>query len=403
MASIKILLFKGKKLNNGEHPILLRITKNRKSKYISLGYNCTPKQWNDRNQSFKRNYPNYEKRNQVLAEVKSKAYKVLDAFRSNENEFSLNQFVEKFKGISKGTNTTVWTAFQDKIILLKTSNKTGNTKVYAETSKSFFSFTKDKSLKFKDITLTVLEGYEAYLRNRGGTGGGISVKMRTLRALYNDAIKKGYAKQDHYPFSKYNISKLKGSGIKKAFTRDEVKLIENFPLDQYPHLTDARHYFIFSYFTRGMNFIDMMMLRWADVNNDRITYIRAKTAKPYVIKILPPVREILDYYKGFNHGTSYIFPILLHNGLTAAQRANRKTKVLKQYNKYLKEIAGILGINKPLSSYVARHSFATNMKHAGIPISIISESLGHANLDVTEVYLKAFENDIIDEATEVLL
>jgi integrase len=152
-----------------------------------------------------------------------------------------------------------------------------------------------------------------------------------------------------------------------------------------------------------MNFVDMMKPRWTDIIDDKITYIRSKTRKPFVIKVVPPVQVILDFYKSQPSNTGYVFPILLHEGLEATQISYRKHKMLTRFNQELKEIAPIVGIHKNLSSYVARHSFATNLKYSGVATSIISESLGHRTQEVTETYLKSFENSVIDEAVEKLL
>lgn len=174
-------------------------------------------------------------------------------------------------------------------------------------------------------------------------------------------------------------------------------------LSEYPTLIDTRNYFIFSFYTRGMNFADMATLKWNDISDDRIYYTRSKTKRNFQIKILPPVQEILNYYKGRSTPTDYVFPILLEQGMTFSHLENRKRKVLKRYNKRLKEIASLCGIDKPLSSYVARHSYANSLKQKGISTDIISESMGHQNIAITQAYLKELDNSLIDEAMEVLL
>ncbi len=339
----------------------------------------------------------------ILTAHKKRALKIIDEFYEYDKELTLDKFKDLFLGNKVNKKITVYEFIQEKIKKLQLAEKIGNATTYDETQKSFFGFTKDKNLLFPDLDLAMLENYEAYLRSRGGTGGGISVKMRTIKAVYNDAIRKEFAKQENYPFKHYDINKLKSAGIKKALTREEVRIIQNFDTDKHPHLINFKHYFVFSYFTRGMNFIDMLKLQWTDIADNRISYIRSKTGRLFVMEVLDPVIEILDYYKSYPNNTNYVFPILLKEGLKESQIQNRKKKTLKQYNKGLKEIAKILGINKNLTSYVARHSYATNLKHAGVNISIISESMGHANLDVTERYLKEFKNEVIDEATKRLI
>lgn len=147
----------------------------------------------------------------------------------------------------------------------------------------------------------------------------------------------------------------------------------------------------------------MMTLKWSDINDDRIYYTRSKTKTNFQIKILPPAQEILDYYKGQNRVTNYVFPILLQENMTFSHLENRKRKVLKRYNLRLREIGELCGISKPMSSYVARHSYANCLKQKGIATDIISESMGHQNIAVTQAYLKELDNSLVDEAMEVLL
>ncbi|MDT0651861.1 tyrosine-type recombinase/integrase, partial [Autumnicola edwardsiae] len=144
-------------------------------------------------------------------------------------------------------------------------------------------------------------------------------------------------------------------------------------------------------------------LEWKNVTEDRIFYTRSKTKGNFTIKILPPVREILDYYKEMSLDTKYVFPILLSDNLTNAQVANRKHKTLQRYNKELKEIAQICNIDKPLTSYVARHSYANCLKQKGVATDVISESMGHQNLAITQAYLKELDNSVLDDASELLL
>jgi len=145
-----------------------------------------------------------------------------------------------------------------------------------------------------------------------------------------------------------------------------------------------------------MNFVDMIRLSWDNIQSNSIVYIRSKTKGRFVIKILSPLQDVLDYYKLTYNQTNYVFPILLKENMSPIQIENRKSKTLKKFNKDLKEIALLVGINKKLTSYVARHSFATNLKQLGVSTDIISESMGQQNINITNAYLKEFENDVID-------
>lgn len=179
--------------------------------------------------------------------------------------------------------------------------------------------------------------------------------------------------------------------------------IIKFDSEKHLHLRDARNYFVFSFYTRGMNYTDMMVLKWEDIDATTVSYIRNKTKGRFVITILPPVKEILSYYQAHALPTEYVFPILLKDGLTPAQIDHRKKKTLAKYNRDLKEIASICGINKSLSSYVARHSFANCLKQKGVATDVIGESLGHKDITTTQVYLKELGSSVLDEAAALLL
>jgi integrase len=184
----------------------------------------------------------------------------------------------------------------------------------------------------------------------------------------------------------------------------EVLRIVNLDLREYPLLINSRNYFVFSFYTRGMNFADMMRLRWSDISEDRIYYTRSKTRSNFIIKILPPVEQILDYYKKENRGLPYVFPLIVNQNYTPSQLENRKHKTIQRYNKELKEIGRLCGIvGKPMSSYVARHSYANCLKQKGVPTDVISESMGHKTLAITQSYLMELDSSHIDDFMEVLL
>ena len=401
MASIKILL-RNKPNKEGQFPIILKITKNRKPKVITLGMACLLKDWDKSNSQFKKSEKNHIQRNRVLLKFKEKALQIIDGFNLEGIDFTLNQFEAKFRG-KKDHNVSVSDFWTEKINDLNKAGRTGNARAFRDVYNSFFKFHKNKNLVFREITPTLLDKYETYLRGNKNTDGGIGVKMREIRALFNDAIKKGVVDEKYYPFKAYKVSKLKGQSIKKALTREEVRKMENIDTSQYPHLTDAKNYFIFSYYMGGVNFTDMLKLKWENVQEDRILYIRSKTKGKFSVKMLEPVKQITAYYKAQNRPTGYVFPILLKENLTPIQIENRKLKTLKKFNKDLKEIAKIQGVNQKVTSYVIRHSYATNLRHAGVSPDKIGVTMGHKDVSVTMAYLKEFDNDTIDNTMERLL
>ena len=401
MASIKIIL-RNKPSSGGEYPVIMRVVKNRKSKLITLGMSCLKKDWDNSNNRFKNSHPNWRQRNMTLLKLLQKGLKIIDDYAYDNIDFTLNQFENQFRG-KRQDNRTVSVFWKEKIADLIEAGRVGNARAYKDVYNSFFKFYTNKSLTFREITPEVLDKYETYLRANGNTDGGIGVKMRELRALFNDAIKKDVVDEKYYPFKVYKVSKLKSKGIKKALTREQFRLMENIDVSKYPHLINSRNYMIFSYYTGGMNFIDMLKLQWTNIEGNRILYTRSKTKGRFSVKILEPVSKILAYYKAQNRLTNYVFPILLKENLSPIQIENRKQKTLKKFNKDLKEIAKLQGIESPVTSYTIRHSFATNLKYAGISADIIGETMGHHDVSVTKAYLKEFGNSVLDDAMNKLL
>jgi len=402
MTSIKAVLRKTK-LSNHKFPIALRVTKNRRSKYFKTPFNAIEIEWGTNIGEFNKKSTDYIQKNRLLNTVKSRAHKVIMDLETENEYYTLEDFEKKFRTNANPIQQNIFSFGEEIISEMKKSGRVGNARVYHETLNSLLRFQRNRHLTFKEIDYTFLEKYETYLRSRGGTGGGIGVRMRGIRALFNFAIKRTIINEKIYPFKVYKVSKLKSRAVKKALTLDEVNRIVSLNLNISPHLIHFKNYFLFSFYTRGMNFADMINLTWDNIVNGRIYYTRSKTKGNFQVKIISPVQEILDFYKEYPSNTSYIFPILLKGNLTPSQIENRKNKVLKQFNYALKEIGKLANIPKPITTYVARHSFATCLKNKGVSTDIISESLGHQNLAITQAYLKEFDNSVLDNACSLLL
>jgi site-specific recombinase XerD len=402
MTSIKAVLRKTK-LVNKTFPIALRITKDRRSKYFRTPYNALESEWNSNIGEFNKKNNNYIQNNRLLNTIKNRAYSVITSLEIENEYYTLEDFERKFRVNANPIRQNIFKFGEEIISEMKESGRMGNARVYHDTLNSILRFQRNRHLTFREITHQYLKKYENFLRSRGGTDGGIGVRMRAIRALFNFAINRKIIIDKVYPFKSYKVSKLKSRPVKRALTLEEIHKIVALDISDYPHLLHFKNYFLFSFYTRGMNFADMLHLRWENILDGRIYYTRSKTKNNFQVKIVKPVQEILNFYKAYPSSTNYIFPILLKEDLTPSQIENRKNKVLKQFNYALKEIGSLAAISKPITSYVARHSFATCLKQKGIATDIISEALGHQNLAITQAYLKAFENSVIDEASLVLL
>lgn len=228
----------------------------------------------------------------------------------------------------------------------------------------------------------------------------ISTRIRHLRAVFNLAIAEHSIKNDCYPFRSYKVSKLNKQTAKRAISKKEVLKVMKYQ-GSTPMESLAIDVFVFSYLNAGINFIDIAKLKRSNITENQLIYNREKTKKLINVPLQQKAIDIIAKYK--NDKSPYLFPILSPFHKTEVQIANRLHKVLAKINKHLKEIGEKLKLPIPLTTYVARHSYATVLKRAGVSTSIISESLGHSSEKITQVYLDSFDNSQINDAMKNLL
>lgn len=394
-----------KPLSDGQYLVYLRITKNRRKKEISIGLKGFKEHFDS--EQFIKPHPNFKIENSFIIKQKYEALSIIRNFQLNDEDFTLESFERKFRGMPE-TNDNFFDFTEEIITEMEQSDRLGNARAYREAKESLLKFINDNhsgktTLKFKELTPELLEKYEVYMRSKGNENGGMAFKMRQIRAIFNKAINRKIISQDIYPFKYYKVSKLKAKPNKRALTVEDFKKLKDVNLLQFPHLMEAYNYFMFSFYTRGMNFVDMMYLKKSDIVNDRLYYTRAKTKGRFNIEIVDKAQEIIDFYKDKTKNTSYVFPILLSDDMTPKQIEYRKHKVLSRYNRKLGEIAKIAGVESHVTSYVARHSFATILKKKGTSTDLISELMGHSNVQITMTYLKEFDDEELDNANRRLL
>jgi integrase len=407
MATSKIIIRKNKIKQNNNYPIALRVSKEDKSTYITLRYDCKENQWEKGASRFNKNYPNYRRINKILGEIEDKADRLLKYLELDNECFSVQDFVSLYKEnkeIEKKKRTSLLIPYFNEIIEdLRKSNKIGNAKIYNDTKNSFVKFlgSEHKDFTNRKLTLRVLNKYHVYL-SPNYSDGGISIRFRTLRAVFNKAIKEGYADSNDYPFNDFNFGQFKGKKSYDVLTPNEINNILTLNLDKHPYLKLSKDTFLFSYYLGGMNFTDLIQLEWKNIHGDTLRYTRSKTQANFKFRLNTFCQEVIEYYRQITNSTKYVFPYLKRDNLTQIQIFNRKDKTLKKYNKELKVIAELAGISKNITSYVSRHSFANNLRESGADRSVISQALGHKNQQITETYLKELDNELINEAISKL-
>lgn len=396
--TIKVLCYKSKTLSNGEHPLMVCVCKDGKRKYQSLGISIKAEQWDFKSNLPKTKCPNRDRIILLINERINEIQKAALDKRIAGKNFTATTLIESTT--NNTINKTVGEYYLTYIQNLKKENRIRYAGMFEVSYSSFIKFNKHLDIPFSDIDATWLKRYELWMKEQNLSVSTISTRIRHLRAVFNLAIAEHSIKNDCYPFHSYKVSKLYKQTAKRAISKKEVLKIMQYQGDT-PMECLAVDVFVFSYLNAGINFIDIAKLKRSNIVESQLIYNREKTKKLINVPLQQKAMEIIAKYE--NDKSPYLFPILTPFHKTEIQIANRLHKVLAKINKHLKEIGKKLKLPIPLTTYVARHSYATVLKRAGVSTSIISESLGHSSEKITQVYLDSFDNSQINDAMKNLL
>ena len=364
MTTVEVVCYKYKPLRNGELPLKIRVTKDRKARYISLGVSTKPEHWDFKKNQPKADCPNREYIEKLIANRISEIKAEIVELKAEDKEFTATTLVQS---ISKGSKaSTVSDIFLEHIEFLREMKRTGYLLSIRQTYNSMLKFCGSLDIPFSEIECGWLKRYEIWLRKQCMSENTIGIRFRNLRMIYNLAIEKGVVKKELYPFDSYKVSKLHEETAKRAITKEDILAVLNYPLDKADFYVQlAIHLFSFSYFMGGINFVDMAMLTSKNIVNNRLIYNRKKTGKLINLPLIDEARAIIEIYDN-NSSNSYLFPILSALHKTEQMKLNRLHKVITKVNKALKQIGEELDLPIKLTTYVARHSFATVLKRAGV-------------------------------------
>ena len=403
-ASLSVVCYKSKRLSNGESPLMLQVSKGGKRQYQSLGVSVNPKFWDFSKNKPKSNCPNREYILKLILNKQAELQQRMLELNAEQKEYTTTTLLHDEH--RKFELKTVKQFYQELIEQYKANEKCGNRLIYKSSYNSINVFTNGNlEIPFSAIDVAWLNKYEKWLRSKGNKETTMSLMFRTLRSAYNKAIESKCARKSDYPFNDYRISKFDVSTEKRAIAKADVLKfstdVHSIGKQQYVQL--SKDIFIFSYLCGGINFTDIANLTKDNIiEGKRLHYIRQKTGKLIKLGLSEEALKIIKRYAVESKG--YLFPILnaqLHK--TPLQKQNRIHKMLGNVNKNLKLLAAQLGVEANLTTYVARHSFASVLKKSGVNIALISEALGHSDLTTTQIYLDSFDNEQIDNAMKNLL
>ena len=282
----------------------------------------------------------------------------------------------------------------EQIEKMKSCGNQRTAETYTAALKKLQKFRKGEDLSLDDITPELMEEFQSWLKNKHLAKNTISFHMRKLRAIYNKAVEQGLTTDTH-PFRHVYTGSTKTA--KRAITLTEMKRIKNLQLTD-PMQEYARDMFLFSFYTRGMAFVDMAYLKKSDINGNVLTYSRKKTGQILTIRWENSMQEIADRYP--SRSGYFLLPIIhTHN----EKERNQYRHVQTLINESLKTVGEMAGLSQKLTMYVARHSWATIARQMGVPLNVISYGMGHSNEKTTEIYLKSVDMTTIDNANHNIL
>ena len=405
---LDVVCYRSKILADGTSPIMLRLTKDGKRKYISLHLSANQSHWDFKKNQPKRNCPDRDAILSVI-ERKSKQYREqITQFKVEGKDYTLETLVQRVENPVRQMNFGEYLDYF--IQQLKDENRLGYAESFKGLKSSLILYCDSLDFQFTHIDQQWLKGYEMFLIRSGKKENTIGIRFRSLRVIYNKAVSEKLVKREYYPFDDFKVSKFHEQTMKRAISKEDIKRIIELDLRTVttyhsPYLSLGRDLFLFSYLSCGINLTDIARIRYCDIFEGRLSYHRQKTGKLISFQLQPMALDIIaKYRKPEARQDDYVFPILdrkVHK--TAIQIRDKVRKANKAANKALHRIGEKLGIPIDLTTYVARHSYATVLKRSGVSTAIISESLGHSSEKVTQIYLDSFENSQIDEAMKNLL
>lgn len=387
-AVVSVMLDTRRMKADGRYPVKIRVSYKRSRWYYSTGKDMTPEEWTA--------LPTTKVR--ALVAVRKDIESSYQIVRSTVEGLATSGgfSFEVLNGRLKLAGTdTIEAAFEDKITAMRLQDRIGNMMTYQVVLKGIRRFT-NRSVPIDGITVEWLRRYERFLRNEGKRQATIAIHLRTIRVVLNDAKRYGKITEAQYPFGRGRYEIQAGEGRKMALTLEQIGQIARYD-DGSEATAKYRDYWLFLYLCNGINVADFVRLRYRNIVNGEICFVRqktehtTKTRKEIRVIIVPQMQTVIDRWGNMPAPDNFIFPVL--DGTEDAMRRKLKTLYLtRAINKRMHAIGEALGIGN-ITTYTARHSIATVLKRAGANIAYISESLGHQDLKTTENYLSSFERE----------
>ena len=397
MASIK-LKFRPSSVKGKKGVLSYQIIHYRLTRLIKTSYRIMPSEWDDSTGSLLISTQSECKARLLLIRDQTnwemtRLQGIINDLERTGVEYTIDDIVASFRKIP--SVESVFNFMQRCINKLERQKRGRTAEGYTSTMNSFIQFRKNEDLSFEAFDSELMEMYEAYLKEKGLVKNSTSYYMRIWRSVYNLAVEQGYT-TDKKPFKHVytGIDKT----VKRAVPFKIIKMIKELDLSFEPQLELARDIFLFSFYTRGMSFIDMAHLKKSNLQNGILTYSRKKTGQRLTILWEELMQEIVDKYK--DDTSEYLLPILRYCDINDRKQYKLRAK---QIGRGLNKIGLRLELKAPWTFYVARHSWARIAQDRKVSTDIIREGLGHDNEKTTHIYLASISTSQIDRANQIIL
>lgn len=396
MTSIKVK-FRKSSVDNAEGSIYYQVICNRVSRQITSKFHVFPSEWDEINHTvYCVEGVRYDYLKSLKHEIESDLCRfnnIISAYEFNNKKFTSSDIVEEFKQQNDCRSTFGF--IKGLIEELMASGKVRTAETYEASLNSLRSFRNNQDVALEQINRDFVSEYESYLRKKKQCKNTISFYMRILRAVYNRAVDQELIPQRN-PFR--HVFTGNDRTIKRAIPISVIKDVKRLDLSSHPELALTRDLFLFSFYTRGMSFVDMAFLKKSDIKDGYIVYRRHKTDQQLFVKIENCIMSILRKYN--NPKSEYLLPIIRDKDCDVRKQYLR---AIRMVNYRLQKISLMLKMPNRLTTYVARHSWASAARSKNIPISVISESLGHDSELTTQIYLASIDTATIDQANRRIL
>lgn len=396
MATIKLTIDSRRIYGDGRNPVIFRLTSNTKSTSIDSTIKLLPKEWDNSKAKVTKIHSEYQSLNLFLKQRLINLEKKLTELSAVSDDWNVAEIKKALLDDKKQAKITFLEFANKEIQSLRDQERFGNASVYETSVKRLIGFT-GKAITLDKINYNIISDFDTQLIKEGLCRNTIAIYMREIRAILNQAIKKGLVDRKNYPFYDFKIKTEKT--VSRAITKNDLLKIKQYPLNMGTSMWHSRNIFFLIFNLIGISFIDLVLLKPESIQQGRIVYRRRKTGKMYSIKITQEAEDIINLYN--KEGSKYLISFFNFDEVPKSRVREEIGLRIKTCNHYLKKLGKVCDLSIPLTTYVARYSFSNIAKLLGYPKDQIAEALGHEYGNrITGIYLDNYGNDVIDQMNE---